>query len=182
MTPSQRRIFLLISSGQATKFMASYAHGKQKRTKTRKEKTEEAKNLVAGTLSNSPRASSLKFADEARHESPPVVSHSASVQTNWAAPPFAPAKGGAFDYDPADSPFPTGRGATPFFSPDRTPRTVNGELFTQDVPLPPVESWNLPGNTSFSPDNSAATYNHQRCYKTQPLSLIPQLSALAENG
>jgi hypothetical protein len=62
--------------------MASYAHGKQKRTKTRKEKTEEAKNLVAGTFSNSPRASSLKSSDEAPRELPLAVSHSTSVQTN----------------------------------------------------------------------------------------------------
>jgi hypothetical protein len=62
--------------------MASYAHGKQKRTKTRKEKTEEAKNLVAETFSNSPRTSSLKSADEARCELPLAVSHSTSVQTN----------------------------------------------------------------------------------------------------
>jgi hypothetical protein len=32
--------------------MALYANGKQKRTKTRKEKTEEAKNLIATTFSN----------------------------------------------------------------------------------------------------------------------------------
>jgi len=38
--------------------MASYAHGKQRRTKTRKEETEEAKNLVTMTLGD-PRHSSL---------------------------------------------------------------------------------------------------------------------------
>ena len=36
------------------------AHGKQKRTKTRKEKTEEAKNLAAKTLSNPLQASSVR--------------------------------------------------------------------------------------------------------------------------
>jgi hypothetical protein len=59
-----------------------------------------------------------------------------------------------------------------YFSPDRTPRTVKGELFSQNVPLPPLESWNMPENSSFSPDNSAATYNHQSCYKNQPLPLM----------
>jgi hypothetical protein len=61
MTALQRRILKSISSSQARQFVASYANGKQKRTKTRKEKTEEAKNLVAATLSNPRQASSVKL-------------------------------------------------------------------------------------------------------------------------
>jgi hypothetical protein len=59
MTASQWRGLKSISSSQARQFVASYANGKQKRTKTRKEKTEEAKNLVAETLSNPRQASSV---------------------------------------------------------------------------------------------------------------------------
>jgi hypothetical protein len=57
MNPSPWRSVKSISSSQARHFVAIYANGKQKRTKTRKEKTEEAKNLVAKTLSNLRHAS-----------------------------------------------------------------------------------------------------------------------------
>jgi len=50
--------FKSISSSQTPQFVASYVHGKQGRTKARKEKTEETKSVAAKTGSNRQRASS----------------------------------------------------------------------------------------------------------------------------
>ena len=44
--------FKSISSSQTPQFVASYVHGKQRRTKARKEKTEETKSVAAKTGRN----------------------------------------------------------------------------------------------------------------------------------
>jgi hypothetical protein len=53
--------FSCIASGQARQSVANYKNGKQKRTKARKEKTEETKNLTAMLLHLTRRASPEKL-------------------------------------------------------------------------------------------------------------------------
>jgi hypothetical protein len=51
--PSRKARWKLIVAGKARQFMADCKNGKQKRTKTRKEKAEETKNLTAKTVPGS---------------------------------------------------------------------------------------------------------------------------------
>lgn len=87
----------VICSGQAPASVASCGDGKQRRTKTRKEETEKAENLIAKRLGNPRRASSVS--PRTRHGNHSVAGYVALTFERIQAPrPLPSAKAGFFDF------------------------------------------------------------------------------------
>ncbi len=166
MTPSQRRSLKSMGSSQGRQFVASYKHGKQRRTKARKEETEEAKNLIAKTLSNPRHASSeSRRTMRVKHR---VAGYSALTFERIRAPHSSRlAKDGFFWLSTATSSRQAKCGAIAF--PPRPPRLLR-QCYGQ-VTRPKAPTWCQSHHVSFRKtnafllDNSTPGNDHQKGHK-----------------